>query len=88
MGTAFPETDVDEADLEAVIGDLMSGQYSDPIGVVAFNTAEGWSSDASEDIPREILRRADLAGQDRPLSIQEFVGSHLGPDRQLTSRFA
>jgi hypothetical protein len=28
LGTAFPETDVDKADLETVIGDLMSGQYS------------------------------------------------------------
>jgi hypothetical protein len=41
LGTAFPETDVDEADLEAVIGDLMSGQYSDPIGVAAFQYRRG-----------------------------------------------
>jgi hypothetical protein len=27
LGTAFPETDVDKADLETIIGDLMSGQY-------------------------------------------------------------
>jgi hypothetical protein len=30
FGPAFAETDVSEADLETVIGDLMSGQYSDP----------------------------------------------------------
>jgi hypothetical protein len=35
---AFAETDVGEADLETVIGDLMSGQYSDPVRVFAFNT--------------------------------------------------
>ena len=29
LGAAFPETDVDKADLETVIGDLMSGQYSE-----------------------------------------------------------
>jgi hypothetical protein len=45
LGTAFPETDVDKADLETIIGDLMSGQYSDPVRVVAFNVAEGWSAD-------------------------------------------
>jgi hypothetical protein len=47
FGPAFAETDVDRADLETIIGDLMSGQYSDPVRVVAFNVAEGWSADAS-----------------------------------------
>jgi hypothetical protein len=87
-GTAFAETDVAEADLETTINDLMSGQYSDPVRVVAFNTAEHWSEDASEDVAREILRRLDLAGQELPSSIQAFVDSHLGPDRQLTLRLA
>ena len=40
LGAAFSETDVDKADLETVIGDLMSGQHSDPVRVVAFNAAE------------------------------------------------
>ncbi|SRR6266478_781086 len=88
LGTAFPETDVDKADLETIIGDLMSGQYSDPVRVIAFNTAEQWSEDTSEDVAREILRRLDLAGNEPPSSIQAFVDSHLGPDRQLTVRLA
>ena len=87
-GTAFAETDVGEADLETIISDLMSGQYSDPVRVVAFNTAEHWAEDASEDVAREIMRRLDLAGHELPSSIQAFVDSHLGPDRQLTLRFA
>jgi hypothetical protein len=88
LGTAFAETDVAEADLETTITDLMSGQYNDPVRVVAFNTAEHWSEDASEDVAREILRRLDLAGQELPSSIKAFVDSHLGPDRQLTLRLA
>jgi hypothetical protein len=88
LGTAFAETDVAEADLETTITDLMSGQYRDPVRVVAFNTAEHWSEDASEDIAREILRRLDLAGDALPSSIAAFVDSHLGPDRQLTLRLA
>jgi hypothetical protein len=48
VGTAFAETDI-EADLETTISDLMNGEYSDPVRVVAFNTAEHWSDDASED---------------------------------------
>ena len=66
----------------------MSSQYSDPVRVVAFNTAEQWAADASQDVAREILRRLDLAGNALPSSIAAFVDSHLGPDRQLTLRLA
>jgi hypothetical protein len=69
FGPAFAETDVGEADLETVIGDLMSGQYSDPVRVVAFNTAEHWAKDASEDVAREVMRRFDQAGHELPSSI-------------------
>jgi hypothetical protein len=87
-GAAFAETDVAEADLETTITDLMSGQYNEPVRVVAFNTAEHWSEDASEDVARELLRRLELAGQELPASIAAFIDSHLGPDRQLTLRLA
>jgi hypothetical protein len=87
-GAAFAETDLGEADLETTLNDLMSGQYSDPVRVVAFNTAEQWAEDASEDVAREIMRRLDLAGHELPSSIQAFVDSHLGPNRQLTLRLA
>jgi hypothetical protein len=40
LGRAFTETDIEQADLEAVISDLMSGQHNAPVCVVAFNTAE------------------------------------------------
>jgi hypothetical protein len=86
FGPAFAETDVGEADLETVIGDLMSGQYSDPVRVVAFNTAEQWSADVWEDVAHEIRRRADLAGDDLSPSIAEFVETHAGPARQLSLR--
>jgi hypothetical protein len=88
LGTAFTETDVEHADLETTFSDLMSGQYNDPVRVVAFNTTEHWSEDASEDIAREIMRRLDLVGGDLPSSLLAFVDSHLGPDRQLTLQLA
>ncbi len=88
LGPAFAETDLGEADLETTISDLMSGQYGDPVRVVAFNTSERWSEDASEDVAREILRRLDLAGGALPSSLAAFVDSHVGPDRQLTLRLA
>ena len=88
LGPAFAETDVGEADLETTITDLMSGQYNDPVRVVAFNTSEHWSEDASEDVAREIMRRLDLAGGALPSSLAAFVDSHVGQDRQLTLRLA
>jgi hypothetical protein len=88
LGPAFAETDAAEADLETTITDLMSGQYDDPVRVVAFNTSEHWSEDASEDVAREIMRRLDLAGGALPSSLAAFVDSHVGPDRQLTLRLA
>jgi hypothetical protein len=88
LGPAFAETGVAEADLETTITDLMSGQYGDPVRVVAFNTTEHWSEDASEDVAREILRRLDLAGGALPSSLAAFVDSHVGQDRQLTLRLA
>jgi hypothetical protein len=85
-GRAYRETDVERPDLEAVIDDLMTGQYSNPITVVAFNLAERWAGDVSEDVAREIQRRADLANEDLTSSIAEFVDRHAGRERQLALR--
>ena len=40
--------ETERADIETVIADLLSGQFSDPIEVVAFNTLEHWSDDLSQ----------------------------------------
>jgi hypothetical protein len=66
----------------------MSGQLNNPVRVVAFNTAERWAEDASEDMAREIMRRLDLAGDELPSSLEAFMDRHLGPERQLTLRLA
>ncbi len=66
----------------------MSGQFNDPIRVVAFNTHEHWSEDVSRDIALEIQTRCDIEGEDVPESIRDFVESYAGPDRQLALRLA
>jgi hypothetical protein len=66
----------------------MTGQYNNPISVIAFNTAERWAEDVSEDAAREIMRRLDLAGDELPSSLEAFMDRHLGPERQLTLRLA
>ena len=84
-GRAFVENDGEYADLEATITGLLEGQFSDPIRVIAFNTAERWSEDVSEDIAHELRRRCDLQLTDVPSSIQDFVGRYEG-HRQLALR--
>ena len=86
FGIAFTETDVERADLETVITDLMSGQYSDPVRVVAFNTAEHWAEVVSQGVALEIQRRLDLAGDELPSSIESFIEMDAGPSRQLSLR--
>ena len=66
LGRAFVETDCEYADLEATITALLEGQYSHPVRIVAFNTAERWSEDVSEDIAHELRRRCDLQLRDVP----------------------
>jgi hypothetical protein len=88
LGTAYRETDVDQADLETVISDLMSGQFNDPLRDVAFNTAERWAQDVSRDIALEIQSRCDIGGHDVPETLQDFVDSNAGPDRQFAMRLA
>jgi hypothetical protein len=88
LGAIWPEADAETTDLEAVITDLLTGQYKDPVRVIAFNTAERWANDVSEDVAHELRRRCDLQLTDVPSSIQNFVERHEGRQdrRQLTLR--
>jgi hypothetical protein len=87
LGRAWREADYETTDLETVIQDLLTGQYGNPIRVVAFNTAERWSEDVSEDVARELRRRCDLQMRKLPSTISDFVERHEDRDRrQLTLR--
>jgi hypothetical protein len=83
LGRVWREADVEATDFETVVMDLLDGQYKNPMGIFAFNTAEGWARDVSVDIAAELRRRCDLQLRDVPSSIQDFVESHEGRDRQL-----
>jgi hypothetical protein len=77
-GRVWREANVEDTGLEAVILDLLEGQYKNPTRVVAFNTAENWSEDVSGDIAQELLRRCDLQLRDIPFFLQDFVDEHVG----------
>ena len=77
-GRAYRETDVERADLEPVVMDMLDGQYQNPVRVVGFNTAEKWSEDVSGDVVEELRRRCDLQGRDVPFFLQDFVDQYEG----------
>jgi hypothetical protein len=86
-GRCYRETDVETADLKTTVNNLLAGEYSNPVRVIAFNTAERWSQDVSEDVANEIRRRCDLQANDVPSKIKDFVVLHEGQHtRQLTLR--
>ncbi len=76
LGRAWPETDEERTDRETVIADLLQGQYSDPVRIVAFNTEEGWSRDVSEEISDEIRQRLATEERDAPPSLEGFIERH------------
>jgi hypothetical protein len=77
-GAAWIETDEGETDLSTVIEDLLTGQYDRPLRVVAFNAAERWSRDATEDIAEELDRRISAERREVSEALQEFVESNIG----------
>jgi hypothetical protein len=79
-GGAYRETDEREASLETVIDDLITGQFNNPVRVVAFNTSEGWSRDVSEDVAREVLKRVTEKGRTLAASSRQFIEAHVDAD--------
>jgi hypothetical protein len=78
LGRAYCETDEDDADEKTIVEIILRGEYSCPERVIAFNTADGWSRDVTEDIARAVR---DLArSEDRSIGkvAQEFLERTLG----------
>jgi hypothetical protein len=79
FGLAYDEADPAKADRETIIRSFLSGQYSNALRVVAFNTAEGWSRDVSEDITGEVLERAFDADDNLGEDTKRFIDRHITP---------
>jgi hypothetical protein len=47
VGLIYCESDVETADVENVIADLLDGQFFNPIRIISFSVADGWSRDIS-----------------------------------------
>ncbi len=79
IGQSWRETDVGHTDLETLIEDLLEDQYSNPVRIVAFNTAEGWSRDVSKEVAQILGQRCAEQRRDLVFSVQEFVDRHQNP---------
>jgi hypothetical protein len=85
-GSVYRETEVERTDLEAVISDFLTGQFNDPIRVIAFNTLEHWSDDVSGEVAAEMQTRCDIEGNSVPDHLRDFVDRHTSTTRQLSLR--
>jgi hypothetical protein len=79
IGRVWRETDEGRTDREIVITDLMTGQYSDPVRVVAFNTAQGWSRDVTNDIADELAKWFSERDREIPQGLEDFIQRHRTP---------
>src|SRR5437588_3782592 len=73
LGRAYVETDEAEADAQTIAENLLSGEYRKPLRVVAFNLAEGWAHDVSEDVARLTVEHALAAGRTLPEATRAFI---------------
>ncbi|WP_369527632.1 hypothetical protein [Bradyrhizobium japonicum] len=60
---------------DTLLQHLKEGQYNGPIRIVSFNTSEGWSRDASEEIASELRQRWAECGE-VPRSLEDFLERH------------
>ena len=74
---AFLETDEAEADEWTIVSNILNGEYSNPVRVVAFNIAEGWSRDVTDDIAQAVIERGRSENHFSKVA-KEFVERTLG----------
>ena len=88
QGAVYCEVEIERTDIETVVTDLLTGQFSDPVRITAFNTLEHWSQDISGDIALEIQTRCDIEGAAVPAHVEDFVHDHMGRRSHRTHSFA
>lgn len=78
LGQSWRERNVGETDLDAVITDLLEGQYNNPVLVVGFNIAEGWCRDVSGAVAQELRKRCADERRELPPLLEELVDQYTG----------
>ena len=82
LGRAYVETDEAEVDEWTVVSKIIDGEYFNPVRVVAFNIAEGWSRDVTEDIAQAVIER-ERSENYFSKSAKEFIERTLGKSVEI-----
>ena len=72
LGNAWREIDEDKADEQSIVDGILSGEYERPLRIVAFNVAEGWVRDVTENIALKVAAARD-DGRQLIRSARDFV---------------
>jgi hypothetical protein len=76
-GAAFRETD-EGITYISLIDALLTGQYGQVQRIVAFNSVEGWSRDASDDIANALEQHIEAEHREVSEGIRRFIEGELG----------
>src|SRR5579871_5112353 len=77
-GRSWREMDEERTDRTTVLQDMIEGQFNNPVRVVAFNIAEGWSRDVSADVAHELALIVTNEREKVPPWVQNFLDLHQG----------
>ena len=80
LGTAYVETEPVMTET-MVVENMLAGQYDHPLEVVAFNVAEGWARDVSQDRAALVVEHARSYERSLSNETRLFVEKHL--DKEL-----
>ena len=83
QGGRYREIEIERADLQSIIADLLVGQFNHAVRVIAFNTLEHWVEDVSGKVAEEIQCNCDIESVPVPEHVRDFVVSHIGAARPL-----
>jgi hypothetical protein len=86
LGQSWRETNVGDTDFEMVVDDLLEGQYNNPVLVVGFNVAEGWSRDVSVVVAQALRERCAEQMRELPPYLEDFVFRHTGKNEDPIAR--
>jgi hypothetical protein len=81
LGSAYVETDPTQADEQTIVRNLIAGEYTRPLHIIACNPIEGWSCDVSEKIAR---RLSTVDPEELSSAARGFVEAQLSAGRVRT----
>src|SRR5262249_40093851 len=78
-GQAYVETDPSQGDASTIVRNLLDGQYTRPVQVLALNVEEGWVRDVSQLIAAKVRDVAWRDGQGLTGGTRSFIEAHIEP---------